>query len=55
MQVIDLKGETQCHNDQSFFMRIRTSLRKNLEGVHLPMHKHYGAVGVKAGCAIIDS
>ena len=29
MQVIGLKGETQCHNDQSVFMRIRTSLRKN--------------------------
>ena len=23
MQVIGMKGETQCHNDQSFFMRLR--------------------------------
>ena len=38
-------------------MRLRTSLRKNQGGVHLAMHKHYGAVGAKhyfvPRCAII--
>ena len=57
MQVIGLKGETQCHIDQSFFMRLRALSRKNYGGVYLAMHKHYGAVVGQhyyvSGCAII--
>ena len=32
MQVIGLKGETQCHNDQSFFMKITFLIKEKLRG-----------------------